>query len=333
MVHLSYAARLRASEQLERIVRWYATTAYGRWEGGDRLPFYCDAMRVGHFAVAPASLAAGREEALFRLLITMAMYQSRRDVDIMAAQRDLPRAVTSELVATRRLRVLVSASRCDLLRDADRFDAWCSVRRDFERGLATCSHHPRTPCHVKDATMAIRRMGDMGKISTSALLHLRAEGGLHRIVDDAVARATTPAMAADLVIDRLGRLHRIGVKLATMYVSALATPVLAPGLTPWWPRLDCNHRVVVNTNVARVIDALRPNGPRTFTARAAWFRRVAAEIDLGRIRSDWPRTSPRLVQQAVYVFRSRSNRLAAGDNCGANGTCLADSAVLCPFPH
>lgn len=330
---VAYGFRLLAHQALERIVRWYADRVYGRWEGGSRRPFYCDPARVGAFAITPGSLAAGREDALFRLLVLMAMYQSRRDVDIMAIQRGMSRASATALVSRRRLRVLVDGARCTLPRDRATFDDACTVRRDFDRGGATCDRHPRTPCHVKDATMAIGRMGDMGKLATLAWLYVDAGGGLRKLVDEAVRSSEDAAAAADRMIVHLAHVHRIGTKLATMYVSALSTPALAPGLAPWWPRVDGNHLVVVDANVGRVIDLLRPRGPRTYAARAAWFRDVATRIDLRKIRRDWPRCSPRLVQQAVYVFRSQSNRTAAGDGCSGTARCHAGVPELCPFPH
>jgi hypothetical protein len=317
---------VRARDVLEPIVRWYAATAYGRWEGPDVLPYYCDPARVGRFAVAPAALAAGDEAALFQILVTMAMYQSRRDVDIMAIQRRMPARAAEALTSARRLRVLADDGRCDLPRDLARFDDECDVRRDFERGDATCGYRPRTTCHVKLASVAIGRMGDLGKLPASAWLHVSHAGGLTSLFERAT-NAATPAAAADQLVDDLSRIYRIGVKLATMYVSALTTPDLAPGLTPWSPRVDGNHLVVVDANVGRVIDALRTRGPKTYAAKAAWFRRAAAKIDLRKIRPDWPRSSPRLVQQAVYVYRSRSNRLAAGDTC--DGRC--DVPSVCPF--
>jgi hypothetical protein len=288
---------------------------------------------VGAFAITPGSLAAGREDALFRLLVLMAMYQSRRDVDIMAIQRGMSRASATALVSRRRLRVLVESARCELPRDRHAFDDACTVRRDFDRGRATCDRHPRTPCHVKDATMAIGRMGDMGKLATSAWLHVDAGGGLRSLVDDAVGASEGAGAAADRMVAHLAQIHRIGTKLATMYVSALSTPALAPGLAPWWPRVNGNHLVVVDANVGRVVDLLRPSGPRTYAARSAWFRGAAARIDLRSFRRDWPQCSPRLVQQAVYVFRSQSNRRAAGDACSGTARCHAGVPELCPFPH
>ncbi|MCE9579549.1 MAG: hypothetical protein K8W52_40890 [Deltaproteobacteria bacterium] len=324
---------MRAAAALTHIVDWYARTAYDRWEGGAQTPFYCDPARVGHFAIAPASLAAGRDDALFRLLTMMAMYQSRRDVDIMAIQRGMSRTQAAAMGSTRTLRVLVDDAGCALARDAEAFDDRCTVRRDFARDRATCTYRPRAACHVKDTTMAIGRMGDMGKLATSAWLHVADAGGLRTLATVAVASTASPAAAADYLVDRIAQIYRIGVKLATMYVSALATPALAPGLTPWWPRIDGNHLIVVDANVGRVIDALRRRGPRTYEARAAWFRDRAADIDLRAIRSDWPARSPRLVQQAVYVFRSRSNRAALGDTCSGTETCHAGVPALCPFEH
>lgn len=321
---------MRVLTELDQIVTWYATTVYGRWEGPGHRPFYCDARRVGHFAVAEDALAAGDDDALFRLFVLRAMYQSRRDVDIMALQRQMPPSAVTAMASPRHLHVLIDKARCEHLVDPRLFDEQCSVRRDFVRDRATCSHRPRTACHVKDATMAIRRMGDMGMIATSAWLHLRHDGGglshqLHR----ATADVTDAGQRADAIVSYLTRFHGVGIKLATMFVSALATPPLAPGLTPWWPHLDGHQLIVVDTNVMRGVDILRPRGSKTMPARATWLRKAAAKLDLSRYGHDWPRTSPRMLQQALYWFRSRSNRVAHGDFCTT-----ADCRVrVCPFHH
>jgi len=318
--------------QLERMVRWYATAIYGRIEGAGQLPFYCDPARVGAFAVEPGALAAGTEEAVFQVVVALAMYQSRRDVDIMAIQRTMARRAAEAIVSPYRLRLLIEASRCEQLAAATTFDGGCDVRRNLAAGRATCGHRPRTACHVKDATLAIGRMGDMGMIPTSAWLHLRPAGGFRGLLARVVASTRTPAAAADAMVLELSRIRRIGTKLATMIVAALATPALAPGLTPWAPQLDGNHLIVVDANVARVIDALRPRGRRTYAVRAAWLRRHAMALDLSAIRRDWPTTSPRLVQQALYWYRSRSNRTAIEDRCATADRACADCvATVCPF--
>ena len=315
------AARPRptAATTIARMVAWYAAHVYGRLEGPGVTPFYCDRARIGAFAVEPAALARGDDAAVFALYVALAMYQSRRDVDVMAIQRTMPRRAATAMLAPARLRVLVQTARCDHLHTAVAFDDGCSVYRVPSTGTSTCRERPRAWCHVKDATAAIGRMGDMGKLATSAWLRLRddGDGGFATRFARVCADVAAPAARADALVADLASFYRVGVKLATMIVSALATPELAPGLTPWHPAVDARHLVVVDANVARITDALRPRGPRTFAARAAWWRRQAARLDLRTIDARWPRTSARLVQQAAYWFGSRSNRDAAGLACAA----------------
>jgi hypothetical protein len=318
-----------AVAEVRRIVGWYLRQEYGRSEGPGRVPYFADRARVGPFAVDLDALRARDNDALFRLLVVMGLYQSRRDVDIMALQRGMPARAATALLAPARLRVLVEQGRCERLRDAARFDAGCDVRRDFDRGVATCDHRPRTRCHVKDATLAIRRMGDMGMMPTSAWLHV-GPGGLRRWFDEVCAATASPTERARQLVERLAAIHRIGPKLAAMYVSALSVPE-TPGFAPWWPEIDGSRLVVVDANVGRVIDHLRRGrGPRTYDRMAAWLIAVADEIDLRRFRRDLPTHSPRLVQQALYVFRSRSNRADRADPCAAR-SCRSCPSRACPF--
>jgi len=141
--------------EIEGITRWYLTTAFGRWEGPGTVPFYADPRRIGPFAVDVDALAARDADALFKVLITMAAYQARRDVDVMEIQRTMRPSRARELTSPHRLRVLVERSPCAHLRNAEDFDRRCDVRRDLAREGATCGTRPRTPCHVKDATLAI----------------------------------------------------------------------------------------------------------------------------------------------------------------------------------
>jgi hypothetical protein len=226
--------------------------------------------------------------------------------------------------------VLVERNRCKRLRDAADFDAGCDVHRDVYRGTATCHHRPRTRCHVKDATLAIRRMGDMGMLPTSAWLHI-GPGGLRRWFDETCAATPSPTERARFLAARLTAIHRIGPKLAAMYVSALSVPELTPGFAPWRPEVDGSRLVVVDANVGRVIDHLRRGrGPRTYAHMSAWLTAVADQIDLRRFRRELPARSPRLVQQALYVFRSHSNRADRADPCAAR-PCRACPSRACPF--
>ena len=98
------------------------------------LPFFADPARVGSFAVELAALSARDPDALFRLLTTMASYQSRRDVDIMAIQPGMSQRTVTAMTSPSRLRVLVERSRCPVVHDAESFDQECDVRRDLRVG-------------------------------------------------------------------------------------------------------------------------------------------------------------------------------------------------------
>jgi hypothetical protein len=178
--------------------------------------------------------------------------------------------------------------------------------------------------------MAIGRMGDLGKLPTSAWLHL-GPGGLARWFDEVCAAKRDPHARAAQMIERVAGIYRIGVKLASMFVSALSVPELGISVAAWSPELDGSRVVVVDANVGHAIRWWRRGrGTDTYAARARWFVAVAREINLTRLRAGLPRASPRFVQQAVYLFRSRSNRIAHGDACAAS-RCSACPSSLCPF--
>jgi hypothetical protein len=316
---------------LRGVVSWYFTKVYGVTEGPGVLPFYVDPKSVGRFAVDPNALAAGASPALFKLFVACSMYQARRDVVIMRQQRGMSAATVATLASPRRIRQLVAETPCDHLASADAFDEGCDVKK--VDGLVDCRTHPALPCPVKLATTALNRMGDSGKLPVSAWLRHWKGRGLPRLLAEVVEAEPDPTRRAELLVDSLARVHRVGRKLATMFVSAVSTPALAPGLTPWFPAVDGHALIVVDTHAARAVDALRPNGaPATYEARAQWLKRQAARIDLQEFRPDVPSYAPRLVQQALYAFGSRSNRSAAGDPCaGRDRPCEGCVPKLCPY--
>ena len=96
---------ISAATQLAAIVRWYADAVHGRLEGPGCRPFYCDPARVGAFAVEPETLARGDDAAVFQTIVTLAMYQSRRDVDVMMIQRTMRASAAREITTPYRLQV------------------------------------------------------------------------------------------------------------------------------------------------------------------------------------------------------------------------------------
>ena len=318
-----------AVEEVEAIVRWYLEVAYGQWEGPGCLPYFADPARVGSFAVSLAKLRERDPQETFRLLIQTAMYQSRRDVDIMALQRSTPTRAVQALTSYTRLSTLVQRGRCEHLRSHDAFDAACDVRRDPSRGTSTCGHRPRTSCHVKDATVAIRRMGDMGKLPTSAWLHL-GSAGVAGWLEEICRETGAPQDRAARMVDRISQIYKIGRKLASMFVSSLSVDELTPGFSPWSPDLDGRNLLVIDANVGRSVLMMRGSGPKSYEAMTGWLTAVSSRINLAALRPGLPRDSPRLVQQALYVFRSKSNRAARGDQC-SHTPCNTCPSNICPF--
>ncbi len=321
----------RGETELHRIVRWYFRNVYGRHEGPGILPFYCDAQRIGHFAVKPERLAAGEEGALFRLFVTLAMYQARRDVVIMRQQAGLGREAVALLTSPTTIGRRARANPCPVLRSVERFETRCSVKK--EEGVVTCAERPRQTCHIKEAAGTLNRMADLGKLPTSVWLRLRRDGGFRRQLLAICKEEADPRLRAGLLVDRLAGIWRVGRKLATMFVSALSVPALAPGLTPWFPAVDGNELVVVDTNVERGLDALLgAKAPRGYQATVGWFQQAAVAIDLRELASGVSAYSPRLAQQAVYAFCSRSNRVAREDECALRrDACEECVPSVCPL--
>jgi hypothetical protein len=319
--------RSTAAQSLRQVVRWYVEL---RQKSDGELPFYCRQEMVGHFAVEPEALAQGEDEALFRLFVGLSMFQALRDVVIMRQQRAAPAKAVRRVADLPALKRAVAGQRCRVVRSSE-FEKLCDVSK--HEGAVDCTTRPGARCHVKDSTVVFNRMSDMGKLPTAALLRVWRKGGTREVLRAVCATESSPTRRAGLLVARFAEVHRVGEKLATMFVSALSTPVIAPGLSPWFPLVDGNDLVVVDTNVARAVDALRePTAPRTYQARADWLRARAAELDLKEFSPTLPRTSARFVQEALYKYCSSSNRRAAGDPCAKRADrCAPCVATLCPF--
>lgn len=325
-------ARLPGRRAVRAVLEWYFETAYGVVDGPGVLPFYCDPRRVGQFAVPRNALAAGEASAIFRLFIALTMFQARRDSVIMDQQRGMRRQEAQSLASPAALRRVVIRSQCPTLENAARFQRECDVMK--KGAIVDCAHRRGAPCHVKDATTLLNRMGDMGKLPTSAWLRLFKDGDVVDVVNEISAASSNPRTRARLLVEWFAQVHRVGRKLATMFVSALSTPGLAPELTPWFPQIDGYELVVVDTNVARAVAALRApsKSPATYDNVVRWIHRQARFLDLRAFNPSLPNYAPRIVQQALYVFCSKSNRAARGDSCaGSAAQCARCVPQICPF--
>lgn len=313
------------------VIKWYFKNVYGKVERPGILPFYCDPERVGAFAISTEKLSAGHDSATFHLFVMLSMFQARRDVLIMQQQRDLKLKSVKSLIDHSYIKKSVTNHFCTSMVSSEAFDAGCDVSKVGK--LVDCFRHPASACHVKDATIIFNCMGDMGKLPTSAYLHIWKDSGISKLFRDVLFKKASPSQRADLLVKKFMKIYRIGRKLATMFVSALSVPTLAVGYTPWFPEVDGNELIIVDTNVASAIMKMRKVGAsRTYEASIKWIRALAGLIDLNQFHPNVPSYSPRLVQQALYAFCSKSNRLSRNDPCKAfPNDCSTCSPSLCPF--
>lgn len=253
----------------------------------------------------------GDESAIFQLFIGLTMFQARRDVLIMVRQRQCSRHQVEQMFSRTALHQQIAVSTCPALKGSESFVSGCSVRK--KSGVVTCDHGDRF-CLIRKASEWYRRFGDHGKLPMSAYLQFGESGRISSLLADVTRASPCPSHRAELLVERFGRVYRVGEKLATLFVSMLSTPALTPGLSPWFPVIDGNALVVVDTHAARLIDHFRKGkGSRTYNARASWLRQRAKAINLSAYHPLLPIYSPRLIQQALYAYGSSSNRSAWGE--------------------
>ncbi len=312
------------------VVRWYFETHHGRGEDLGSAAMYCDRARVGHFAVNPADLAAGRPAALFRVLIATTLFQRRQDRQVLRILQGIARDDAVELSSARRLIALVDACECPYARTVAALEERCDLTKSAGRG--TCKANRRVACHMKRHTVQLKRYGHFGKVPSSAALVLREAGARDlRALRARVLAATASPQDRAVALERvLMRAWRVSDKIAAMFLSAISNPDLSPGLAPWSEGIDWTRYVLVDSNVDLFLASIRYRGPASYDARREFVQALARRIDLQAYRPGFHAYNPRLVQQAMYMFMSRTNRIATTSDCSHHGpgACRACPTVL-----
>jgi hypothetical protein len=307
------------------VVRWYLEMHYDRAGDVGLARTFCDPSSVGYFAVDLPSLEAGRPEALFRLFVTVAMFQRLRDTLVMNILRSLCERDSSELTSVAALLRCAETSPCSLTRSNEDMLGRCDLRKDaLKRG--TCSVAPQLPCHLKRHTELLKRYGHFGKMPTSAALVVRDHGGdLNTLKERVFAAVADPLGRAQQLESTLSNTWRVSDKIANMFLSLVSAPNLGLPSPPWADGLDWTWFVVVDGNVDLFLGSIGYLGSGTYSARRMFVRELASRIDLSLIDRRLPAFHPRLVQQAMYLFKSASNRKAADLDCchGGKAACSA----------
>ncbi|MCC6875746.1 MAG: hypothetical protein IT378_15675 [Sandaracinaceae bacterium] len=291
---------------------------------------FCDSARVGSFAVDRAALAAGEGDALFRVLVATSMFQRRSDEQILRVLRGMPARDAAELTSAPQLLALADASACPHLRSNDALKTACDLSKDPETKLGRCEQRPALACHLKRHTVLLKRYGHFGKVPTSIALAVREHGAgeLPALRAGVLRDAADPLERAKLLERRLSQAWRVDVKIASMFLSAVCNPDLSPGISPWSDGVDWSHFVVIDSNVDLFLRRTGYEGPWTYEARRALVQRIARRVDLSAYKSHLHPCNPRLVQQAIYLFTSVSNRRAAANDCSHADACGACPRVL-----
>ena len=302
-------------------VDWYLARYYATKEDPGVASMFLDRDRVGAFAVDRDALERGDDGALFRLLIATTMFQRRQDVQILRILRGMRPADVAEVTDARTLLRLVEQGGCARMRTNAELIADCDLAKDPRTRLGCCAFAPTRPCHLKRHTVALKRYGHFGKVPTSAALALREAGvdGLSALYRLVLSSVRSPQERARILEERLSVIWRVSSKIACMFLSALTNPDLCEWAPPWTRGIDWTHFVVIDSNVDAFLASIGYRGRGTYEARRVFLQAVAREIDLSALDRRLHRYNPRLVQQALYLFMSATNRRSLSQDCSREG--------------
>jgi hypothetical protein len=326
-----HAARERPTAvQLRKtraVTAWYFRRYYRTpWDIGTDLTF-CDPSKVGAFSVDPAELAAGTGGALFRLLVTVTMFQRRQDRQIFRILTGLSAGDATELSTQPMLLSLSARSPCPHIKSVKALETACDLAKDPRTRGGTCTRRPGTACHLKRHTVLLKRYGHFGKVPTSIAL-MAAEGGgdLPKLRSRVFAESSDHAVRARRLLVEISRAWRVNEKIGSMFLSLVCVPGISAA-PPWRDGIDWTHFVVIDSNVDLFLAYLGYRGRGSYEARRDFIREISRGVDIAAYVPESPAYNPRLVQQAMYLFMSRTNRRASDFDCSADGPARCSS---CP---
>lgn len=326
-------AQTPTAHQVDRTraaVRWYVENHYGRPGDPGTLSMFTDPSRLGPFAIPRKAVLKGDGAALFRLLVAVTMFQRRQDVQIAAILRSLRPDQAAELTDLGSLLAMVDACPCEHSKTTGVLAAACDLAKDPVTKEGLCASHPGVECHMKRHTVWMRRYGHFGKVPSSAALVVREAGA--RDLADLLRRSRRgvkgPTARAEAAADAISRAWRISDKISAMFLSLIANPDLTPGVSGW-DDVDWRHFIVIDSNVDLFLAAIRYQGAKKYEARRSFIRALADAIDLRAMNSRLRRNNPRIIQQAMFLFMSASNRRSLGHDCMHR---RPDSCASCPKP-
>jgi hypothetical protein len=130
-----------------------------------------------------------------------------------------------------------------------------------------------------------------------------------------------PRAGADYLQEALMRVWRVSRKIGAMFLSATCNPDLSGLAAPWREGIDWTRFVVIDSNTDLFLASIGYRGAGTYDARLRFLSALSAKVDLSALAPALAAFNPRLVQQAMYMFMSASNRRASAQDCRGERTC------------
>jgi len=308
------------TRRVRAVVRWYMERHHRRSTQAGMPEMFWDASRIGAFAVDPVAVQEQDEEAMFRMLVTCAMFQQKRDVEVMKILRGIDPEDVWQMTTAHTLVELTDASPCAHAKSADALRTACDLGKDADTKRGVCKTHPWAACFLKRHTELLRRWGYFGKVPAALALMVQEQGGsLGAVYRRAVRehpgdpRGAAKALEASLCMG--WRVHK---KIANLYLSAMANPDFFHD-PPWAEGVDWAWFVCIDTNVMAFLDAIGYAGADDYDSRRRFIMRLSGRVELDAWDARLKAYNPRLVQQAMYLFMSTSNRRALPVDCMHSG--------------
>jgi hypothetical protein len=298
---------------------------------------FCDPEKVGAFALSRHDLLDQCSTALFRLLVVMTLFQRRQDAQVLRILRGISAKDAHELSDVSALLALVDESTCPWMATSSHLHDACDLAKEQNTGAGHCTKNPAIACHLKRHTVLLKRYGDFGKAPTSAALLLReaGAGSFNDIKAQVFARELDPLERSKQMIEIVSKAWRVSEKIASMFLSAITNPDLPGSVSSWSTGLDWTYFVVVDSNVDLFLKSVGFSAGLDYSAKRTFIHSLAASINLRRLRRDLHPYNPRVIQQAIYMFMSASNRRLSAKDCSRNGVavcrrCPRELSERCP---
>jgi hypothetical protein len=266
----------------------------------------------------------------------MIMFQRRSDQQIMRVLRGIAKEDAYEMTNAEVLLKLSDSLQCSNAQQLSTLKEHCDLAKDQKSKQGFCNANPEISCHMKRHTELLKRYGHFGKVPTSMALALRDNGvsNLEELKNYIWKHSKCPTARAVALEEAISCSWRVSKKIAAMFLSAVSNRDLSGDLAPWSEGVDTCRFVVIDSNVDLFLKVTGYNGPMSYEARSEFIRTLSRRVRLDDYHSELKRYNPRIVQQAIFMFMSESNRRAISRDCSNSEqrdcqTCSSSLAVIC----